>query len=126
LKPGNCALNRKSCAPCFSYHAFSRTDARRNHDIVEDTEYTLEDLRQNGVPEEVVEAVSLLTKQKGLPEQEYYNRIKKNQVAKTVKLADLRHNSDLTRLNVIDDSVMERHERYQEKISFLKEDKTSR
>ena len=55
------------------------------HDVVEDTEYTLDDLRERGFPEEVVEAVSLLTKQKGLPEQEYYDRIKRNHIAKTVK-----------------------------------------
>jgi len=92
------------------------------HDVVEDTKYTLEDLREMGFPEEVVEAVSLLTKHKGLPEQEYYDRIKKNQIAKTVKLADLRHNSDLTRLNIIADETLAKCEKYKGRILFLEEE----
>ena len=92
------------------------------HDVVEDTKYTLEDLREMGFPEEVVEAVSLLTKQKGLPEQEYYVRIKKNQIAKIVKLADLRHNSDLTRLNRINDDALVKYGSYKEKIRFLEKE----
>ena len=90
------------------------------HDVVEDSTYTLEDLRESGFSEEVVEAVSLLTKQKGLPEQEYYNRIKKNQIAKTVKLADLRYNSNLTHLNKIDDESLARYEVYKEKTRLFK------
>ena len=91
------------------------------HDVVEDTTYTLEDLRERGFPEEVVEVVYLLTKQKGLPEQEYYERIKKNPVAKTVKLADLRHNSDFTRLNIINDDALAKYGSYKEKTRFLEE-----
>lgn len=69
-----------------------------------------------------MEAVSLLTKRKGLPEQEYYDRIKKSQIAKTVKLADLRHNSDLTRLNRINDDALVKHKDYKEKARFLEGD----
>ena len=72
-----------------SSHTRSRTDADEIttivaplHAEVEDTKYTLEDLRERSFSEKVVEAVSLLTKQKGLPEQEYYDRIKHNCEAK--------------------------------------------
>lgn len=92
------------------------------HDVVEDTQWTLENLRQEGFPEEVLESIALLTKQKGITTQEYYNRIKLNSVAKIVKLADLYHNSDLTRLNEIDDESQARYEDYKEKTRFLKED----
>lgn len=92
------------------------------HDVVEDTQWTLENLRQEGFPEEVLESIALLTKQTGITTQEYYNRIKLNSVAKIVKLADLYHNSDMSRLNVIDDESQARYEDYKEKTRFLKEE----
>ncbi len=66
------------------------------HDVVEDTEVTLEDLRKD-FPEEVVEAVRLLTHIKGVPDAEYLTAIKANPIALKVKLADNAHNSDQSR-----------------------------
>lgn len=90
------------------------------HGVVEDTQCTLENLRQEGFPEEVLKSIALLTKQTGITTQEYYNRIKLNSVAEIVKLADLYHNSDMSRLNVIDDESQARYEDYKEKTRFLK------
>ncbi len=67
------------------------------HDVVEDTHVTLEDLRRDGFPEEVLAAVDLLTHREGVPYLEYVAAIKENPIAKAVKLADLRHNMDRTR-----------------------------
>ncbi len=67
------------------------------HDIVEDTDITLEQLAQE-FPQEVVEAVALLTHNPSEGYFDYVRRIRKNPVARTVKLADLEHNSDETRL----------------------------
>ena len=66
------------------------------HDVVEDTEVTLEDL-QKEFPVEVVEAVRLLTHEEGVPTQEYLTAIKANPIALKVKLADNAHNADQTR-----------------------------
>lgn len=66
------------------------------HDVVEDTEVTLEDLKQI-FPSEVTEAVSLLTHEKQDDYDAYVRALKKNPVAKKVKLADLAHNSDEVR-----------------------------
>ena len=66
------------------------------HDVVEDTAVTLEDLRKD-FPEEVVEAVRLLTHEKGVPDLEYLAAIKANPIALKVKLADNAHNADQTR-----------------------------
>ena len=66
------------------------------HDVVEDTEVTLEDLRKD-LPEEVVEAVRLLTHEKWMPDLEYLTAIKANPIALKVKLADNAHNADQTR-----------------------------
>ena len=66
------------------------------HDVVEDTEVTLDDLRKD-FPEEVVEIVRLLTHDDTVSYFDYVREIKKHPIAKKVKLADLAHNSDQTR-----------------------------
>ena len=89
------------------------------HDVIEDTELTLEDLREYGFSEEVLEAVDVITKKKGQDYQTYLNSVKENKLARVVKLADLRHNSDLTRLINIREKDIERKEKYQKAIDFL-------
>ena len=66
------------------------------HDVVEDTDVTLDDLRKD-FPEEVVEAVRLLTHEEGVPDVEYLTAIKANPIALKVKLADNAHNADQSR-----------------------------
>ena len=66
------------------------------HDVVEDTSVTLDDLRRD-FPEEVVEAVRLLTHEKDVPDLEYLTAIKTNPIALKVKLADNAHNADQSR-----------------------------
>ena len=66
------------------------------HDVVEDTDVTLEDLRKD-FPEEIVEAVRLLTHEMGVPDVEYLTAIKENPIALKVKLADNAHNADQSR-----------------------------
>ena len=61
------------------------------HDIVEDTDYTIDDLRSKGFSEKVIEAIELLTHDPVVPYMEYVAQIKKNPIAKAVKLADLKH-----------------------------------
>lgn len=89
------------------------------HDVIEDTELTLEDLREYGFSEEVLKAVDVITKKKGQDYQTYLNTVKENKLARVVKLADLRHNSDLTRLINITEKDRERKEKYQKAIDFL-------
>ena len=74
------------------------------HDVVEDTAVTLEDLKKE-FPPKVVEAVALLTHDKTKDYFEYVYELKKNPIAKKVKLADLAHNSDETRLEGSDISI---------------------
>lgn len=59
------------------------------HDVIEDSEYTLEDLRNSDFTEEIVDAVSVLTKPKNMSYNDYLNRVKGNRLARQVKLADL-------------------------------------
>ena len=66
------------------------------HDVVEDTDVTLDDLAKE-FPPEIVEAVRLLTHDEGVPLEEYLTAIKANPVALKVKLADNAHNADQSR-----------------------------
>ena len=91
------------------------------HGVVEDTPYSLEDLRQMGFPEEVMEALRLLTHDDDTPYLDYVVRLKDNPIARAVKLADLRHNSDMTRLDHVDDWALKRAEKYQKAIALLGE-----
>ena len=66
------------------------------HDVVEDTDVTMEDLARE-FPAQVMEVLKLLTHNDNVPYFDYVREIKKHPVAKKVKLADLAHNSDQTR-----------------------------
>lgn len=91
------------------------------HDVLEDTSYTLEDLEKMGFAPQVLEALALLTHDDSVPYMDYVDQIKHNPIARTVKLADLIHNSDLTRLDTVDEKAMARAEKYALAIRLLKE-----
>ena len=92
------------------------------HDVVEDSAWTLEDLRMEGLPEEVVQAVGILTKNRDESYEEYLMHVKQNPLARQVKLADLKHNSDLSRLANVTDRDRKRVAKYQKAIAFLSEE----
>lgn len=92
------------------------------HDVVEDTEYTPEDLLHEGIPEIVVEAVVRLTHEKGTPYLEYVDSLRENEIARTVKNADLKHNADLRRLPFVTDEDLKRNEKYKKAIEIIKEE----
>lgn len=91
------------------------------HDVVEDTATTFEDLEKQGFSDEIINALKLLTHDKGVPYMDYVAEIKTNRIATVVKLADLRHNSDLTRLSVVDEKALKRKEKYEKAIKLLEE-----
>lgn len=89
------------------------------HDVLEDTAMTADELRKAGIPDEVVSAVITLTKR---PAQDYFAylaKVKDNQIARVVKIADLTHNSDLSRLSVISEKDLKRLAKYQQALAFL-------
>ena len=89
------------------------------HDVVEDTDYTLEDLARMGFPEWALSALKLLTHDKRVPYLDYVAAIRHDPIARAVKLADLRHNSDLSRLSNPDASALARVEKYRRAIALL-------
>ena len=90
------------------------------HDVVEDTDYTIEDLAAIGFHDCVLEAIRLMTHADGVPYLDYVANIKNNPIARAVKLADLIHNSDLSRLNNVDAKALARVEKYKKAIELLR------
>lgn len=90
------------------------------HDIVEDTEVTLADLRSEGFSETVLQAIYCLTHKENEPRDTYLRRVAQNPLAVKVKLADLAHNSDLNRLLSPTAKDFARAERYAKEATFLK------
>lgn len=89
------------------------------HDVVEDTDYTIDDIIAMGFPKSVTDALALMTHNKSVPYMDYIAKIKANPIAKAVKLADLRHNSDISRLDAVDEKTEERLKKYTAAIEFL-------
>ena len=71
------------------------------HDVVEDSDWTLDGLRAEGFPEEVVAAVDSLTHREGESYEAFVNRVRVNALARQVKLADLEDNMNLKRLSEV-------------------------
>lgn len=83
------------------------------HDVLEDSDMTLDELRRQGFAATVIEAVALLTHDKeAMSYEEYVQRIKPNPLARKIKLADLAHNMDLRRVDHLDDADLRRFKKY--------------
>ncbi|MBP9986429.1 MAG: HD domain-containing protein [Bacteroidales bacterium] len=89
------------------------------HDVVEDTDWTFEMLEAEGFPEESMDALKLLTHDKCVPYMDYILPIKANPVARAVKLADLTHNMDQSRLPEITEADEMRHQKYLKAYAYL-------
>jgi len=89
------------------------------HDVLEDTVFDSADLLDEGFSKEVVEAVEVLTKTDGVVYASYLEAVKENEVARVVKIADMTHNSDLTRLDEVTAGDVKRTEKYAKGIKYL-------
>ena len=103
-----------------------RTEAERIvgvlHDVVEDTEATMEDLKRMGLPDEILEAIDLVTRHRDESYEEFIDRLKSNSLARRVKLADLEDNLDLSRLpdpSASDLARLEKYKRVREELKAL-------
>ena len=89
------------------------------HDIVEDTDVSFEDLRDEGFSKTIIEALRCITKLDGENYEDFIERISHNRLAITVKLADLEDNMDLSRLPKVTDTDLERVEKYKRAKKYL-------
>lgn len=82
------------------------------HDVIEDTKTTWQDLRDIGCTDRIIEGVKALTKVPGQSYEEYKEAVFANQDAMRVKMADLRHNTDIRRLKGVTQKDIERMAKY--------------
>lgn len=82
------------------------------HDVVEDSDWTLERLADEGFPHEAIAAIDCLTRRPGETYDEFIDRILLNPLAARVKRYDLEDNMMLTRMNVLEEKDLERLQRY--------------
>ena len=101
----------------------AETIAALLHDVVEDTPFTCEDLLNEGFDPAAVEAVRLLTKSDDVSYDDYICAIRENPIARRVKIEDLQHNMDLSRLGMTEetmsDAVRIRREKYAHSLAYL-------
>ena len=94
------------------------------HDVVEDTDITMEELSRE-FPPEVIDAVKLLTHDDATPYYDYIRAIKENPTARKIKLADIAHNSDQTRCvgsDLTEEKLAHWRSKYEKATKILTED----
>ena len=115
----------------YVYHPFhlaeqmtteETTAAALLHDVAEDAGITPEDLRSMGFDKRITDAVALMTHDKGEPYLTYVSRLRENPIARAVKIADLSHNSDLTRLDTVTDADKRRALKYKMALAILSDE----
>ena len=90
------------------------------HDVVEDTQWTFEKLLDEGFSVTVVNALRSVTKQGGGEDYfDFIQRSKKNPLGRKVKIADIQHNMDVTRIKVISDKDATRLNKYKKALEIL-------
>jgi len=82
------------------------------HDVVEDTGVTFQELREAGMSERVIAGIRSLTKMPGQTYEEYKQGVFANVDAMRVKMADLRHNTDIRRLKGVTEKDIARMAKY--------------
>lgn len=87
------------------------------HDVLEDSDMTEKDL--SDFPEEVIKALKLLTHDNRIAYDVYIKHLKSNPIAKAVKIADLKHNLDTSRLDRITPKVLKRNAKYRHALEIL-------
>ena len=80
------------------------------HDVVEDTNVTFKQLEEV-FSKEIIDILKLLTREENIEYDEYIKRIKNNSIACKVKIADLTHNLDKTRLDFVTEVDEKRNEK---------------
>ena len=94
------------------------------HDVLEDTYYTQEKLLEEGVPFEIVSRVQILTRGEGESYMNFIRRCGDDKITTFVKICDLTHNMDITRLDKITDDDIQRIKKYHKAYKYLENEKT--
>ena len=90
------------------------------HDVVEDSDMTIEDLKNEGFSEEICAAVDSITRRESEKYFDYIDRVKINSIARDVKIADLKDNIDLSKFKTISNDDISRTKRYLKAMQIIK------
>jgi (p)ppGpp synthase/HD superfamily hydrolase len=82
------------------------------HDVVEDTNYTFEDLRKAGFSDDILETLDCVTIRKSETYDKFIKRVMTNRIAIKVKIVDLEDNMDVRRIKVLTVKDLERLNKY--------------
>lgn len=89
------------------------------HDVIEDTDVTLDELEKLGFTYRIVNSVRILTKSKYISYDDYLKSVKKDSNAWHVKMADIKHNMDISRIPEPTAKDFSRIEKYKKALAFL-------
>ncbi len=91
------------------------------HDVIEDTNTSIEDLKKFGFNDKIINAIDTLTHKENEDYETYIARIATNKLATKVKMADLRHNMDITRFanTIISDNYLRKYKIYDQSLQYL-------
>lgn len=90
------------------------------HDVIEDSDITINDLINYGFPSNFIDALEAITK-RGESYEEYLKKVKSNVLATQVKLEDLKHNMDLSRISNLRKKDVDRIKKYEYARKFLED-----
>lgn len=89
------------------------------HDVVEDSDVTLEGIEKAGFQSSIISALDCLTKRKNEEYMDFIVRVSCNELARKIKLEDLKDNMDLTRISSLDEKDMIRVNKYHKALNYL-------
>ncbi|WGO98874.1 GTP pyrophosphokinase [Saccharophagus degradans] len=89
------------------------------HDVIEDSAFTQDDLKKLGFSDEVVEAIDCLSKRQGETYDSFILRVSENNLARKIKIEDIKDNLNLSRLKTISDKDLRRAAKYHRALALL-------
>lgn len=105
----------------FKFHDEEHRIVSVLHDVVEDSTVSFEDLARAGFSEKTVAALCCLTKQEGELYDDFIARLASNELARRVKIEDVKDNLDVTRLPLLTNSDVLRIEKYHHALRYLEQ-----
>lgn len=97
---------------CYAGHTLEEKIIGALHDVVEDSDWTLDTLKKEGFPKHIIDGVDAITKRDGEEYDAYLARLEKNPVAIRVKLNDLTDNMDIRRVDELNDTAIKNLRKY--------------
>jgi len=103
----------------FRFHTEDEMIVAVMHDVIEDSDFTLYELKDFGFSDDIVAAIECLTKRSNESYEDFVSRVIQNDLARKIKIEDIKDNLDLTRLDKLTDKDLVRVEKYHQALKVL-------